>query len=45
MYKELTSDIEGFARPDHGYLEGWAKQGIISNSTIVSNNNNYYCLV
>jgi len=27
MYKELSSDIEGFKLPDHGYLMGWAKQG------------------
>ena len=27
MYKELSSDIEGFKSPDHGYLMGWAKQG------------------
>ena len=28
MYKELASDIEGFKISDHGYLIGWAKQGI-----------------
>ena len=27
MYKELEADIEGFKRPDHGCLIGWAKQG------------------
>ena len=27
MYKELQSDIEGFTRPKHGYLQGWANQG------------------
>ena len=27
MYKELETDIEGFKRPDHGCLIGWAKQG------------------
>ncbi|CAB3403554.1 unnamed protein product [Caenorhabditis bovis] len=28
IYKELEADIEGFKRPDHGYLVGWAKQGV-----------------
>lgn len=29
MYQELESDIPGFSRPNHGYLEGWAKQGVL----------------
>lgn len=29
MYKELESDIEGFQRPSHGHLIGWAKQGVL----------------
>ncbi len=29
MYKELESDIEGFQRPSHGYLLGWAQQGVL----------------
>ncbi|ROT63712.1 Uracil-DNA glycosylase [Penaeus vannamei] len=29
MYKELESDIEGFERPSHGHLIGWAKQGVL----------------
>lgn len=29
MYKELTSDIEGFTHPRHGDLTGWAKQGSV----------------
>lgn len=29
MYKELESDIEGFVRPKHGYLGGWAEQGVL----------------
>ena len=28
MYKELMDDIEGFVPPDHGYLVGWAVQGM-----------------
>ena len=27
MYKELESDIDGFQKPSHGYLQGWANQG------------------
>ncbi|CAN9513234.1 unnamed protein product [Ophioblennius macclurei] len=29
MYKELSSDIEGFQHPGHGDLSGWAKQGVL----------------
>ncbi|BES96483.1 Uracil-DNA glycosylase [Nesidiocoris tenuis] len=29
MYKELTTDIEGFTTPNHGYLVGWARQGVL----------------
>ena len=29
MYKELVDDIEGFVPPDHGYLVGWAVQGVL----------------
>jgi len=29
IYKELESDIEGFSRPSHGYLAGWADQGVL----------------
>jgi uracil-DNA glycosylase len=29
IFKELTVDISGFTRPDHGCLEGWAKQGVL----------------
>nr|XP_006815476.1 PREDICTED: uracil-DNA glycosylase-like [Saccoglossus kowalevskii] len=29
MYKELSSDIDGFQSPEHGYLKGWAKQGVL----------------
>jgi len=29
IYKELEADIPGFSRPDHGYLGGWAAQGVL----------------
>ncbi|XP_043924454.1 uracil-DNA glycosylase isoform X2 [Protopterus annectens] len=29
MYKELTTDVEGFNHPGHGDLTGWAKQGVL----------------
>lgn len=29
MYKELSSDIPGFETPKHGYLDGWAQQGVL----------------
>ena len=36
MYKELDESISGFVKPDHGYLIGWAKQGMcIGNHLVV----------
>ncbi|KNC76304.1 hypothetical protein SARC_11187 [Sphaeroforma arctica JP610] len=29
IYKELTTDIAGFMAPNHGYLNNWAKQGVL----------------
>jgi uracil-DNA glycosylase len=29
MYKELERDIEGWRHPGHGYLGGWADQGVL----------------
>ena len=29
IYKELKSDVPGFKIPNHGYLEGWAKEGVL----------------
>ncbi|KAG7274710.1 hypothetical protein CRUP_021151 [Coryphaenoides rupestris] len=29
IYKELSSDIDGFEHPGHGDLTGWAKQGVL----------------
>ncbi|MDU0352754.1 uracil-DNA glycosylase [Paraglaciecola aquimarina] len=34
IYKELASDIEGFVIPEHGYLQGWAKQGVLLLNTV-----------
>ena len=35
MYKELESDI-GCEIPNHGYLESWAKQGILMLNTVLT---------
>ena len=35
MYKELKSDL-GIEAPDHGYLEAWAKQGILMFNAVLS---------
>ncbi|KAK3582758.1 hypothetical protein CHS0354_015282 [Potamilus streckersoni] len=29
MYQELSRDIDGFRDPGHGYLLGWAEQGVL----------------
>ena len=29
IFKELERDIPGFTRPGHGYLGGWADQGVL----------------
>ena len=29
MYKELATDIPGFKSPGHGFLGGWARQGVL----------------
>lgn len=29
IYKELESDVQTFQRPNHGYLMGWARQGVL----------------
>lgn len=36
MYKELTTDIDGFATPDHGFLVEWAQQGILMLNTVLT---------
>lgn len=36
MYKELTTDIPGFERPTHGYLQSWAEQGVLLLNTVLT---------
>nr|WP_086940339.1 uracil-DNA glycosylase [Thaumasiovibrio occultus] len=36
MYKELESDIPGFIKPDHGYLQSWAEQGVLLLNTVLT---------
>ena len=36
MYEELAQDIEGFVIPEHGYLESWAKQGVLLLNTVLT---------
>ncbi|NOH27400.1 uracil-DNA glycosylase [Vibrio mediterranei] len=36
MYKELAQDIEGFEIPAHGYLKGWAEQGVLMLNTVLT---------
>ncbi len=36
MYKELAQDIAGFAIPEHGYLESWAKQGVLMLNAVLT---------
>jgi uracil-DNA glycosylase len=36
IYKELEADIDGFRRPKHGMLEGWARQGVLLLNTALT---------
>lgn len=36
MYKELVTDIPGFQRPNHGFLESWARQGVMLLNTVLT---------
>ncbi|TCP95554.1 uracil-DNA glycosylase [Cricetibacter osteomyelitidis] len=36
IYKELSTDIEGFQVPNHGYLVDWAKQGVLLLNTVLT---------
>ncbi len=35
MYKELATDL-AFTAPDHGYLQGWADQGVLLLNTVLT---------
>lgn len=36
IYKELVTDIPGFTFPQHGFLQSWAKQGVMLLNTILT---------
>jgi len=36
MYKELEQSVPGFTRPSHGYLESWARQGVMLLNTVLT---------
>lgn len=36
MYKELENSIPNFHRPAHGYLESWARQGVLLLNTVLT---------
>jgi len=36
IYKELEADIEGFSRPSHGCLAGWAEQGVLLLNSVLT---------
>ncbi len=36
IYKELITDIEGFAKPEHGNLSSWAEQGVLLLNTVLT---------
>lgn len=36
IYKELATDIPGFVRPNHGYLQSWADQGVLLLNTVLT---------
>ena len=36
IYKELSTDIEGFQIPPHGCLQSWAEQGVMLLNTVLT---------
>lgn len=36
IFKELESDIPEFSRPDHGFLVGWADQGVLMLNAVLT---------
>ncbi|MEW7866672.1 uracil-DNA glycosylase [Aeromonas diversa] len=36
IYKEMERDLPGFVAPAHGYLESWARQGVLLLNTVLT---------
>ncbi|MGU5659371.1 uracil-DNA glycosylase [Aeromonas veronii] len=36
IYKEMQRDLPGFVTPNHGFLESWAKQGVLLLNTVLT---------
>lgn len=36
IYKELSRDIQGFNKPNHGNLQSWAEQGVLLLNTVLT---------
>ncbi len=36
IYKEMQRDLPGFVTPSHGFLESWAKQGVLLLNTVLT---------
>lgn len=36
IYEELSTDIDGFVHPNHGDVSGWAKQGVLLLSAVLT---------
>lgn len=36
IYKELQAEFSDFTRPQHGFLESWAKQGVLLLNTVLT---------
>ncbi|RDV29030.1 uracil-DNA glycosylase [Alteromonas aestuariivivens] len=36
IYKELSTDIDGFKIPQHGFLQDWATQGVLLLNTVLT---------
>ena len=36
VYRELGNDLPGFAAPDHGHLEAWARRGLLMLNTVLT---------
>ena len=41
IYKEMQRDLPGFVTPNHGFLESWAKQGVLLLNTVLTVENKY----